>query len=30
MHVPEPVMSITVKPKKADQLEVFLKALNRF
>lgn len=30
MHVPEPVMSITVKPKKTDQLETFLKALNRF
>jgi elongation factor G len=30
MHVPEPVMSITVKPKKSDQLEIFLKALNRF
>lgn len=30
MHVPEPVMSLTVKPKKQDQLEAFLKALNRF
>ena len=30
MHVPDPVMSLTIKPKKADQLEVFLKALNRF
>lgn len=30
MHVPEPVMSLTIKPKKADQLEGFLKALNRF
>jgi elongation factor G len=30
MHVPEPVMSLTVKPKKQAQLEVFLKALNRF
>ncbi len=30
MHVPEPVMSITVKPKRTDQLETFLKALNRF
>jgi elongation factor G len=30
MHVPEPVMSLTVKPKKQDQLDPFLKALNRF
>ena len=30
MHVPEPVMSLTIKPKKAEQLEAFLKALNRF
>lgn len=30
MHVPEPVMSLTVKNKKSDQLETFLKALNRF
>lgn len=30
MHVPEPVMSLTVKPKKQDQLETFLKALSRF
>lgn len=30
MHVPEPVMSLTIKPKKTDQLETFLKALNRF
>jgi elongation factor G len=30
MHVPEPVMSLTVKPKKNDQLDLFLKALNRF
>ncbi|TNV85860.1 hypothetical protein FGO68_gene2702 [Halteria grandinella] len=30
MHVPEPVMSLTIKPKKTDQLELFLKALNRF
>lgn len=30
MHVPEPVMSLTVKPKKNDQLDTFLKALNRF
>ena len=30
MHVPEPVMSLTVRPKRHDQLETFLKALNRF
>lgn len=30
MHVPEPVMSLQVRPKKAEQLETFLKALNRF
>ncbi len=30
MHVPDPVMSLTIKPKKTDQLEPFLKALNRF
>jgi elongation factor G len=30
MHVPDPVMSLTIKPKKSDQLEPFLKALNRF
>jgi len=30
MHVPEPVMSLTIKPKKAIHLEAFLKALNRF
>lgn len=30
MHVPEPVMSITIKPKKNEQLDTFLKALNRF
>jgi len=30
MHVPDPVMSLTVKPKKTEQLEPFLKALNRF
>ncbi len=28
--MPEPVMSLTIKPKKQAQLEVFLKALNRF
>ncbi len=30
MHIPEPVMSLTVKPKKQEQIETFLKALNRF
>jgi elongation factor G len=30
MHVPDPVMSIAIKPKKQDQLDLFLKALNRF
>jgi elongation factor G len=30
MHVPEPVMSLTIKPKKTEHLEPFLKALNRF
>ena len=30
MHVPDPVMSLTVKPKKVQDLDAFLKALNRF
>lgn len=30
MHVPDPVMSLTVKPKRAEDLDNFLKALNRF
>ena len=30
MHVPEPVMSLTVKPKRQTDLDTFLKALNRF
>lgn len=30
MHVPEPVMSLTIKPKKQEHLDLFLKALNRF
>ena len=30
MHVPEPVMSLTIKPKKQEELDAFLKALARF
>ena len=30
MHVPDPVMSLTIRPKKTEHLEPFLKALNRF
>lgn len=30
MFVPDPVMSLTVKPKKVADLDAFLKALNRF
>jgi len=30
MHVPDPVMSLTIKNKKVDDLDDFLKALNRF
>jgi len=30
MHVPDPVMSLTIKNKKVSDLDAFLKALNRF
>ena len=30
MHVPVPVMSSTIRPKKHADLDVFLKALTRF
>ena len=30
MHVPDPVMSLTIKPKKQEELDTFLKALRRF
>lgn len=30
MHVPDPVMSLTVRPRKNDHLDAFLKALARF
>lgn len=30
MHVPESVMSLTIKPKKTDYITKFLKAINRF
>ena len=30
MHVPDPVMSLTIKPKKQEELDAFLKALSRF
>jgi len=30
MHVPEPVMSLTIKNKRIEDLDLFLRALNRF
>lgn len=30
MHVPDPVMSLTIKPKKQEYLTKFQKALNKF
>jgi len=30
MHVPEPVMSLSIKPKKAEYISKFMKALSRF
>ena len=30
MHVPDAVMSLTMKPQKKDELDRFIKALNRF
>lgn len=30
MHVPEPVMSLSIRPRKTDYITKFLKAINRF
>lgn len=30
MFVPDPVLSLTIKPKKVSDLDAFLKALKRF
>jgi elongation factor G len=30
MHIPEPVMSLSIKPKKSEYISKFIKAINRF